>query len=195
MLEIKGNEERIDDTIEEITMKKNAFMHLNFVNAARHYTADSFIKCRTPIDVAYTVGILNEFWGIERTMEFIEMFEPPRTEHVCDDDSLDVGINYDYCEACEEERDYDCNNISNKAIERFNDFCAAFKMLDLSTGFGRNETILAIQFVNRNRDMLIDEDSSDTHYIGRFTLANAEGRWFSEIPTAWIADIPKGEEE
>tara|TARA_R100000482_G_C5131245_1_gene152094 strand:- start:458 stop:1045 length:588 start_codon:yes stop_codon:yes gene_type:complete len=179
MLEIKGNEERIDETIEEITMEKNMFMHLNFVNAARHYTAGSFIKVRQPMDTAYTVNILNKFWGEEMTMQFIAMFEPPRTEHVCDDDSLDVGINYDYCEACEEERDYDCNNISNKALEFFADFCAAFKMLDLSTGFGRNETILAIEFINQNRDILIDEDSNDTHYIGRFTTIKDEGRWFT----------------
>lgn len=189
MLEIKGNEKRIDETIEEITMAKNGFVHLNFVNAARHYTADSFIKCRTPIDVAYTVEILNEFWGIERTMEFIELFNVPRKELSFDADD------YEEYEYWEEERNRDCNGIGNECLERFNDFCAAFKMLDLSTGFGRNETILAIQFVNKNRDILIDDESSDTYYIGRFTVANAEGRWFSEIPTAWIADIPKGEEE
>ena len=189
MLEIKGNENRIDETIEEITMAKNMFMHLNFVNAARHYTADSFIKVRQPMDVAYTVNILNDFWGEERTMQFIALFNVPRKELSFDADD------YEEYEYWEEERNRDCNGIGNECLERFNDFCASFKMLDLSTGFGRNETILAIEFVNKNRDILIDEDSNDTHYIGRFTVANAEGRWFSEIPTAWIADIPKGEEE
>lgn len=179
MMTIIDNEERIDETIEKITMAKNMFMHLNYVNAARHYTAGSFIKVRQPMDTAYTVNILNDFWGEEMTMQFIAMFEPPRTEHVCDDESLDVGINYDYCEACEEERDYDCNNISNKALENFADFCASFKMLDLSTGLGRNETMLCIEFINKNRDILIDDESDDKRYIGRFTTIEDEGRWFT----------------
>ena len=124
MLEIKGNEERIDETIETITMSKGMFMHLNFVNAARQYTADSFIKCRTPIDVAYTIRVLKEEtqWGEDRLMEFIELFNVPRKELSEDADD------YEEYEYWEEERNRDCNGIGNECIERFNDFCAAFKM-------------------------------------------------------------------
>ena len=190
MLEIKGNEERIDETIETITMSKGMFMHLNFVNAARQYTADSFIKCRTPIDVAYTIRVLKEEtqWGEDRLMEFIELFNVPRRELSFDADD------YEEYEYWEEERNRDCNGIGNECIERFNDFCAAFKMTWM-TGIGGIGIATVIEFVNQQRDILIDDESSDKEYIGKFTVANAEGRWFSEIPTAWIADIPKGEEE
>jgi hypothetical protein len=178
MLNIKGNEQRIDETIKQVRMIKTGFVHLNFLNAARCYDTGSFIKCRTPIDVAYTVSILNEFWGENTTMHFIELFEPAQLEHWCMDETLDAGINYDYCEACEEERNYDCNGISDKAIERFSDFCAAFKMTHM-VGFQNNGVMLCIEFVNRNRDILIDDEVSEVYYLGRFTTIKNEGRWFS----------------
>ena len=188
MLTIIDNEERIDETIEEITMTKNCMMHLNFVNAARHYTADSFIKVRTPMDVAYTVNILNDFWGEEMTMQFIAMFNKPQKELSFDADDYEESMYW------EEERNRDCNGVGDECLERFNDFCASFKMLDLSTGLGRNETMLCIQFINKNRDILIDDESDDKRYIGRFTTIKDEGRWFT-LTDELKAYQTKGEEE
>lgn len=176
MNEIYGNRKRIDEAIDEVRMSKDGFIHLNFLNAARHYDAGSFIKVRTPLDTAFTVNILNKFWGEDVTQSFIALFEPAQLEHWCEDETLDVGINYDYCEACEIE--YDCNGISDKGIGMFNDFCAAFKMSHMG-GFQNQVTKLCIEFVNRNRDLLIDDETSGTLYLGRFTTIKDEGRWFS----------------
>ena len=155
--QIQTNEARIDEALDTITMSKDGWVHINMFNIQRRYRADDFVMVVLPETIAEAVMQLRkaDIRG-ERLTRFIELFTPKKYTGYSryddrEDDDEDYWRWYDEC---------DNNGNHPDTLKRFYDFCTAFKMVNLM-GVSSDWYGVMLEFVNGNRDFLIDDESDD----------------------------------
>lgn len=174
--QIVNNEARIDEALDTITMSKEGWVHINLFNHQRRFRANDFVMVALPETIAEAVIQLRKV-GIqgERLTRFIELFTPKKY------------AGYDrYDERDDDDEDYwdwyratDNNGTHPDTLKRFYDFCTAFKMVNLM-GVSSDWYGVMLEFVNGNRDFLIDDESDDERYLGKFTKVTFDNeRYFS----------------
>ena len=195
--QIMNNEARIDEALDTIRMSKEGWVHINMFNIQRQYTAGDFVSLVLPDNIADGVMQLRKM-GIQkqRMKDFIELFTPKKYAGYSryddrDDDDEDY---WDWYYAT------DNSGTHPDTLKRFYDFCTAFKMVNLM-GVRSNWYGVMLEFVNGNRDFLIDDESDDKRYLGKFTKVTFDNeRYFSlekarEIFPAGYNQPKKDEEE
>lgn len=198
MITIKGNEERIDEAIEELTMSSRQWVHMNMLNHNRQWTHNTVVKSASAMNVASAIQALNDAWGERNTERFIHLFREDEVPHECEAEDFYDYDDY-YCEGCQQENKQDARGMSDRAMERFYDFCNAFSMT-WKHWFVKAEALewlpIVIDFTNFDRDILIDEDEDAKLYRGRFTVVKERNRYFKrEDVLPLYADIKGSEEE
>lgn len=198
MITIEGNEERIDEAIEELTMSSLGYVHMNMLNHNRQWTHNTVVKSASAMNVASAIQALNDAWGERNTERFIHLFREDKVPHECEAEDF-YDYDDDYCEGCQQENKQDARGMSDRAMERFYDFCNAFDMT-WKHWFVKAEAHewlpIVIDFTNFDRDILIDEDKDAKLYRGRFTVVKERSRYFKrEDVLPLYADIKGSEEE
>lgn len=174
--EIQTNEARIDEALSTITMDKDGWVHINMFNYQRRFRAGDFVMVALPETIAEAIMQLRKvkIQG-ERLTHFIELFTPKKYAGYSryddrDDDDSDYWDWYDEC---------DTNGTHPDTLKRFYDFCTAFKCVNLM-GVHPDWYGVMLEFVNGNRDFLIDDESDSTRYRGRFTKVTFDNeKYFS----------------
>ena len=178
--QIMNNEARIDEALDTITMSKDGWVHINLFNIQRRYRAGDFVTVALPENIAEAVMQLRTM-GIEgqRMQDFIELFTPKRYAdyHYYDDRDDDDEDYWNWHNAC------DANGTHPDALKRFYDFCTAFKMVNLM-GVSPDWYGVMLEFVNGNRDFLIDDESDDKRYLGKFTKVNFDNEQYFSLEKA-----------
>lgn len=174
--QIMNNEARIDEALDTITMSKDGWVHINLFNIQRQYTAGDFVSVVLPDNIADGVMQLRKM-GIQgqRMKDFIELFTPKKyADYNRYDDRDDDDEDYwEWYYAA------DNSGTHPDTLNRFYDFCTAFKMVNLM-GVSPEWYGVMLEFVNGNRDFLIDDDSDDKRYLGKFTKVTFDNeRYFS----------------
>ncbi len=195
--QIQTNEARIDEALDTITMSKDGWVHINLFNIQRRYRADDFVMVALPETIAEAVMQLRKV-GIqgERLTRFIELFTPKKYAGYdrYDDRDDDDEDYWDWYRAT------DNDGTHPDALKRFYDFCTAFKMVNLM-GVDPAWHGVMLEFVNGNRDFLVDDESDDERYLGKFTKVTFDNeRYFSlekarEIFPAGYNQTKNNEEE
>jgi hypothetical protein len=194
--QIQTNEARIDEALDTITMSKDGWVHINLFNIQRRYRADDFVMIALPDNIADAVMQLRtmEIEG-QRMQDFIELFTPKKYAdyHRYDDRDDDDEAYWEWHSAC------DANGTHPDALKRFYDFCTAFKMVNLM-GVSPAYYGVMLEFVNGNRDFLIDDESDDERYLGKFTKVTFDNERYFSLERArgiFPADYnqPKNDEE
>ncbi len=184
MNELKEPKQMIDEEHEEITMSKAGWVHLNYINVCRQYRASDFIKARRPMDSHYLFGVLDELFhdnGGRHLEAFVHLFIQDEPDHDCEDEDFDEWE--DECGGCNHMHRADNRGMTDQFMSEFEDFCAGFKMTWMMGGESlpleqkRMMFPLIVDFVNRTRDFLIDDESDDTKYIGRWTMRKLDSKY------------------
>lgn len=201
MNQLKGKKELIDEELPAIRMASDSWVHMNMWNNCREFVSESFIKARGPIDTAFFLNELQVLFPHhteQQMVDFIHMFRPD-VKHECEMDDYD----YDECPQCSST---DARGMTDEAMRRFNDFATQFKMCWMmgpqSTNLHsqRKWFPIVVDFVNRTRDLLIDDESDDEVTVGRWTNRFVDARdahYFQNHQLdAWLEEYNKeGEEE
>lgn len=183
MNELKEPKQMIDEEHEEITMSKAGWVHLNYINVCRNYRASDFIKARRPMDSHYLFGVLDELFhdnGGRHLEAFVHLFIQDEPDHQCEE--TDWNEWEDECDGCNHMHRADNRGMTEQFMSEFEDFCAGFKMTWMMSGESQSlegKRImfpLIVDFVNRTRDFLIDDESDDTKYIGRWTMRKLDSK-------------------
>tara|TARA_R100001463_G_scaffold76199_7_gene130284 strand:- start:12672 stop:13256 length:585 start_codon:yes stop_codon:yes gene_type:complete len=174
--EIQTNEARIDEALDTITMSKDGWVHINLFNIQRRYRTDDYIMVSLPETIAEAVMQLRkmDIRG-ERLTRFIELFEPTiyADYNRYDNRDADDTLYWDWYD------ESDNNGTHPDTLNQFYDFCTAFKMVNLM-GVSPAYYGVMLEFVNGNRDFLIDDESDDKRYLGKFTKVTFDNeRYFS----------------
>ena len=161
-------------------MDKSGWVHINRFNIQRRYRADDFLMVILPENITGAVMQLRKV-GIhgDRLTRFIELFMPKKYADYDyyderDDDDKDY---WDWYRAC------DADGTHPDTLKRFYDFCTAFKMVNL-IGIPSDWYGVILEFVNGNRDLLIDDESDDERYLGKFTKVNFDNEQYFSLEKA-----------
>lgn len=178
--QIMNNEARIDEALDTITMDKSGWTHINLFNIQRRYRAGDFMMIALPETIASAVMQLHTM-GIEgqRMQDFIELFTPKKYADYCryddrDDDDEDY---WDWYYAT------DNGGTHPDTLKRFYDFCTAFRMVNFM-GVSSDWYGVMLEFVNGNRDFLIDDDSDNKRYLGKFTKVTFDNEEYFSLEKA-----------
>ena len=179
--QIMKHEERIDHEVEDFTMSKLGFIHINHLNNQRHVYASTFVKSAVPSMVAKATVRLEEWMGTHPLKEFIELFRTKKHQQFYakqwSDDACECDDNYE-CSFCEWERSVDCDSMHDDDIAEFYDFCVQLNGT-MMFGFPDKYLPVMIEYINRNRDLLFDDETDEKKYFGRFTTADpSTSKWF-----------------
>lgn len=178
--EIENNEARIDEALDTITMDKSGWVHINLFNHQRLFRAGDFVMTALPDNITDAVMQLRKV-GIQgdRLTRFIGLFEPKKYAGYSrwDDRDEDDEDYWDWYRAC------DANGTHPDTLKRFYDFCTAFKSVNLM-GVSPRWYGVILEFVNGNRDFLIDDESDDERYLGRFTKVTFDNEEFFSLEKA-----------
>lgn len=198
--QIETNKERIDETLDTITMSKAGWVHINMFNHQRDMNAGTYVKASVPAMVAPVVTKLDEMLGSSNLVKLIELCRHPKhkkfyedwEDELCICEKIEEEEDWDrVCSRCKWDRESDTCGMHDLDIQRFYDLCVGIHQVQMM-GLPDEWLGVAIEFVNRNRDFLIDDESDDERYIGRFTKVREDydGRYF---PLAEAQDIlPEG---
>lgn len=178
--EIQTNEARIDEALDTITMSKEGWVHINLFNHQRRYRASDFIMVALPETIAEAIMQLRkmDIQG-ERLTRFIGLFTPKEYAgyHRYDDRDDNDEAYWDWYNEC------DNNGNHPDTLKRFYDFCTGFKMVNLM-GVSSDWYGIMLEFVNGNRDFLIDDESDDERYLGKFTKATFDNEQYFSLEKA-----------
>ena len=178
--EIQKHEARIDETLDTITMSKDGWVHINMFRIQRTYRAGDFIMVALPENITDAVTQLRTM-GIQgqRLTRFIELFTPKKyaNYHRYDDNDDNDTDYWDWYNEC------DGNGTHPDTLKRFYDFCTAFKMVNLM-GVSSKWYGVMLEFVNGNRGFLIDDESDDERYLGKFTKVTFDNEQYFSLEKA-----------
>jgi hypothetical protein len=165
-------EKQIDEELPTMRMKKSGWIHMSYFHVCREYRTSDFVLSKQPLDVASTMAALGEVMDNRQLMDFVRMFrfdEHSRSEPA------------------------DCEGMTQKHLKSFYNFCAAYTMTAMMNA--PVSPYIIADYVNKQRDLLIDEDEDDEVDIGRFTMFDdTEGHYYQGQLSALFPN-EGGEEE
>ena len=159
------NEKQIDEELPTMRMKKSGWVHMSYFHVCREYRSSGFVLAKQPLDVAATMAALGEVMDNPQLMDFVRLFAHPKSRS----------------------QSADCEGMTQKHLKSFHDFCAAFAMTHMMNA--PVSPYIIADYVNKQRDLLIDEDEDDEADIGRFTVFDGdEGHYYSGQLSALFPD-------